>query len=89
MEKGERKKDDGYIEKEATDSVGLCEFPQSATTPRLLIPKSIIILAHLENNQNTMCINKITVKLEKTIVAFPVFHVPGPSPDILLSTLTP
>lgn len=45
-------------EKEATGSVGLCELPQSATTPKLNILRSIIILAHSENNQNTMCINK-------------------------------
>ena len=60
-------------EKEATNSVGLCELREPATTPRLIIAESIIILAHWENNQNPMCINKITVKSEKTTLVFPVF----------------
>lgn len=69
---GREKKRMIEAEKEATDSVGLCELREPATTPRL-IAESIIILAHWEHNQNPMCINKITGKAEKTTLVFPVF----------------
>ena len=69
---GREKKRMIEAEKEATDSVGLCELREPATTPRL-IAESIIILAHWEHNQSPMCISKITGKAEKTTLVFPVF----------------